>query len=176
MQMALDGAFACPHHLGRLPHGESLEVNQHKGFALSPCDRVERSGNSPPKRGIARRRSSRIGRVRGIGAPPVALEPGTLAGASAGRDGEAVFRKLINRCLGELRDWTEQHPEARGTPDEVYARIRRLLWDARRIETSNELEARVRAIEDFIAREGPVSDAFLPALEELHTKVTEANL
>ncbi len=86
------------------------------------------------------------------------------------------FRELINRCLGELRDWTERNPEARSVPDRVYKRIALLLRDARRIETPPELEARVRAIETLIQSEGPVSDAFLPSLEELHTRVTEANL
>jgi len=34
----------------------------------------------------------------------------------------------------------------------------------------------VRAIETLIQSEGPVSDTFLPSLEELHERVTEANL
>lgn len=86
------------------------------------------------------------------------------------------FRELINRCLGELRDWTERSPEARSIPDEVYRRIALLLRDARRIESPGALEARVRAIETLIQSEGPVSDTFLPSLEELHERVTEANL
>lgn len=86
------------------------------------------------------------------------------------------FRELINRCLGELRDWTERSPEARAVPGEVYRRIATLLRDARRIESPAALEARVRAIEDLIRSEGPVSDAFLPSLEALHERVTEANL
>jgi len=67
-------------------------------------------------------------------------------------------------------------PEARSIPDEVYRRIALLLRDARRIESPGALEARVRAIETLIQSEGPVSDAFLPSLEELHERVTEANL
>ncbi len=86
------------------------------------------------------------------------------------------FRELINRCLGELRDWTERSPEAPSVPDDVYQRIARLLRDARRIESPGLLEARVRAIEALIQSEGPVSDVFLPSLEELHERVTEANL
>ena len=86
------------------------------------------------------------------------------------------FRELINRCLGELRDWTERSPEARAVPDEVYGRIGALLRDARRIESPGTLAARVREIEDLIRSEGPVSDAFLPSLETLHERVSEANL
>ena len=86
------------------------------------------------------------------------------------------FRELINRCLGELRDWTEHSPEARRVPDEVYRRVALLLRDARRIESPQALEERVRAIEALIQSEGPVSDAFLPSLDELHERVTEANL
>jgi len=86
------------------------------------------------------------------------------------------FRELINRCLGELREWNERNPEARSIPDEVYQRIARLLRDARRIESPAELEERVRAIEALIQSEGPVSEAFLPSLEELHERVSEANL
>ena len=86
------------------------------------------------------------------------------------------FRELINRCLGELRDWTEHSPEARRVPEEVYQRVALLLRDARRIESPRELEERLRAIEALIQSEGPVSDAFLPSLEELHERVTEANL
>jgi hypothetical protein len=86
------------------------------------------------------------------------------------------FRELINRCLGELRDWTERSPDARRVPDEVYQRVARLLRDARRIESPGELEERVRAIEALIQSEGPVSDAFLPSLAELHERVSEANL
>jgi hypothetical protein len=87
-----------------------------------------------------------------------------------------AFRPLINRCLGELRDWTEKHPEARRHPPELYARIAVLLRDARRIETLDELETRIRDIQGLIASKGPLSDAFLPSLEELHERVTQANL
>jgi hypothetical protein len=86
------------------------------------------------------------------------------------------FRELINRCLGELREWTERSPEARSVPDEVYQRIARLLRDARRIGSPAELEERVRAIEALIQSEGPVSEGFLPSLEALHERVSEANL
>lgn len=86
------------------------------------------------------------------------------------------FRELINRCLGELREWTERNPEARSIPDEVYRRIARLLRDARRIESPAQLEERVRAIEALIQSEGPVSETFLPSLEALHERVSEANL
>ena len=86
------------------------------------------------------------------------------------------FRELINRCLGELRDWTERSPEASHVPGEVYQRLALLLRDARRIESPAQLEERVRAIEALIQSEGPMSDAFLPSLEELHERITEANL
>jgi hypothetical protein len=51
-----------------------------------------------------------------------------------------------------------------------------LLRDARRIETLDELETRIRDIQGLIASKGPLSDAFLPSLEELHERVTQANL
>ena len=86
------------------------------------------------------------------------------------------YRELINRCLGELRDWTERSPQARHVPDDVYQRLALLLRDARRIESPAQLEERVRAIEALIQSEGPMSDAFLPSLEELHERITEANL
>ena len=86
------------------------------------------------------------------------------------------FREQINHCLGELRDWTEKEPEARRTPDEFYLRVRKLLRDARRIETTQELEERIRAVQALIASHGPLSDRFLPSLEELHARVTQANL
>jgi hypothetical protein len=85
-----------------------------------------------------------------------------------------AFRGLIDKVLGELRDWREKRPEAKQTPDEVYLRLARLLRDARRIESTEELETRVRAIEALIATSGPVSDEFLPSLEELHARVTQA--
>jgi hypothetical protein len=84
-----------------------------------------------------------------------------------------VFRVEINKVLGELRDWMEKHPSARSTPEEVYLKIARLLRDARRIETLPELEIRVRDVRALIIREGPVSDEFLPSLEELHQRVTD---
>jgi hypothetical protein len=84
-----------------------------------------------------------------------------------------VYRVEINKVLGELRDWVEKHPAARGTPEDVYLKIGRLLRDARRIETLPELEARLRDVRALIITEGPVSDEFLPSLEEVHQKVTD---
>lgn len=84
-----------------------------------------------------------------------------------------MFRVELNKVLGELRDWTEKHPAARHTPDEVYLKIGRLLRDARRIESLSELEARLRDVRELIVTEGPVSDEFLPSLEELHQQVTD---
>lgn len=84
-----------------------------------------------------------------------------------------MFRVEINKVLGELRDWREKHPAARRTPEEVYLKIARLLRDARRIETLPELEARLREVRALIITEGPVSDEFLPSLEELHQQVTD---
>jgi hypothetical protein len=84
-----------------------------------------------------------------------------------------MFRVEINKVLGELRDWREQHPAARSTPEEAYLKIARLLRDARRIETVPELETRLRDLRALIIREGPVSDEFLPSLEELHQRVTD---
>ncbi len=84
-----------------------------------------------------------------------------------------MFRVELNRVLGELRDWTEKHPAARQTPDEVYLKIGRLLRDARRIESLGELEARLREVRALIVTEGPVSDEFLPSLESLHQQVTD---
>jgi hypothetical protein len=86
------------------------------------------------------------------------------------------FREQINLCLGELRDWTEKDPEAPRCPDEFYVRLRRLLRDAQRIETTRELEDRIRTVQALIASQGPVSDRFLPSLEELHARVTQSNL
>ena len=83
-----------------------------------------------------------------------------------------MFRVEINKVLGELRDWKEKHPSARSTSDEAYLKIGRLLRDARRIETLPELETRLRDLRAFILSEGPVSDEFLPSLEELHQRVT----
>ena len=84
-----------------------------------------------------------------------------------------MFRTEINKVLGELRDWVEKHPAAKRTPQDVYLKIGRLLRDARRIETRPELEARLRDVRALIVTEGPVSDEFLPSLEELHQQVTD---
>ena len=84
-----------------------------------------------------------------------------------------MFRVEINKVLGELRDSSEQHPAAKHTPEEAYQRVARLLRDARRIETLPELETRLRDVRALIIREGPVSDEFLPSLEELHQRVTD---
>ena len=84
-----------------------------------------------------------------------------------------MFRVEINKVLGELRDWREKHLAAKRTPEEVYLKIARLLRDARRIETLPELEKRLRDVRALIITEGPVSDEFLPSLEELHQRVTD---
>ncbi|MEN8183443.1 MAG: hypothetical protein ABFS46_13010 [Myxococcota bacterium] len=84
-----------------------------------------------------------------------------------------MFRVEINKVLGELRDWREKHPAAKHATEAAYQKVARLLRDARRIETLPELETRLRDVRALIIREGPVSDEFLPSLEELHQRVTD---
>jgi len=82
---------------------------------------------------------------------------------------------VLTRCLGELRQWRADHPEAARYPEELYAGVERTLRQLRRIEDPEEALRRVLDLELRIRDEGPISEAFLPSLEDLHEAVALAS-
>ena len=82
-----------------------------------------------------------------------------------------TLQHVLTRCLGELREWRSEHPEAGGHPDELYARVERSLRQLRRIRDGDEAARMVTELEILIRDEGPLSEAFLPSLEDLHERV-----
>jgi hypothetical protein len=85
------------------------------------------------------------------------------------------LQHLLTRCLGELREWRAHHPDAERHPDELYARIERTLRQLRRIRDEEDAARLVIELELLIRDEGPLSEAFLPSLEDLHEAVTHAS-
>lgn len=83
-----------------------------------------------------------------------------------------TLQHVLTRCLGELRDWRAAHPEALHTADEVYAHVERTLRQLRRIHDRAEARRIVLDLERRIRDEGPLSEEFLPSLEDLHEVVT----
>lgn len=84
------------------------------------------------------------------------------------------LQHVLTRCLGELREWRADHPDAPRYPDDLYARIERTLRQLRRVQDAGEAARLVVDLELRIRDEGPISEAFLPSLEELHEAVTHA--
>ncbi|NNL67209.1 MAG: hypothetical protein HKP30_13260 [Myxococcales bacterium] len=83
------------------------------------------------------------------------------------------LQHVLTRCLGELREWRAGHPDASRTPDELYARVERTLRQLRRVRDPAEAARRVIELELRLRDEGPLSEAFLPSLEDLHEAVTQ---
>jgi len=106
-----------------------------------------------------------------------------------------TLQHLLTRCLGELREWRAGHPDvarevgrdvgrddgraaapdAVRYPEEFYARVERALRQLRRIRDAEEAARLVRELELRIRDEGPLSEQFLPSLEDLHEAVTRAD-
>ena len=82
------------------------------------------------------------------------------------------LQHVLTRCLGELREWRAGHPDAWRTPEELYARVERTLRQLRRVQDPAEAARRVIDLELRIRDEGPLSEAFLPSLVDLHEAVT----
>jgi uncharacterized membrane protein YccC len=83
-----------------------------------------------------------------------------------------TLQHVLTRCLGELREWRAEHPDAARTPDEIYAHVERTLRQLRRIRDPDEALRVVLALELAIRDEGPLSESFLPSLQALHDSVT----
>lgn len=81
----------------------------------------------------------------------------------------------LTRCLGELREWRAHHRDAGRYPDEFYARVERALRQLRRIRDEDDATRVVLDLELMIRDEGPLSEAFLPSLEDLHEVVTRVS-
>jgi len=86
-----------------------------------------------------------------------------------------TLQHLLTRCLGELREWRANRSEAAQYPDDFYMRIERALRQLRRVADPEDAARRVIALELLIRDEGPLSEAFLPSLEDLHAAVTHAH-
>jgi len=86
-----------------------------------------------------------------------------------------TLQHLLTRCLGELREWRAGRPEAAGYPDDLYMRVERSLRQLRRIGDPADAARRVIELELLIRDEGPLSEAFLPSLEDLHAAVSHAH-
>lgn len=87
-----------------------------------------------------------------------------------------TLQHVLTRCLGELREWRAEHPDASNTSDEFYARIERTLRQLRRIRDPDEALRVVLGLELAVRDEGPLSEAFLPSLEALHQAVTRVEV
>ena len=85
------------------------------------------------------------------------------------------LQHLLTRCLGELREWRADRPEAAEYPDDFYLRIERALRQLRRSAEPEDVARRVIELELLIRDEGPLSEAFLPSLEDLHAAVAHAH-
>ncbi len=83
------------------------------------------------------------------------------------------LQHVLARCLGELRHWRSEHPEATRWPDELYARVERTLRQLRRIREQEEAARVLLDLELLVRDEGPLSEAFLPSLEDLHEAVVQ---
>ncbi|HKJ23295.1 MAG TPA: hypothetical protein VKB65_00635 [Myxococcota bacterium] len=86
-----------------------------------------------------------------------------------------TLQHLLTRCLGELREWRAGHPDAARYPEEFYARVERSLRQLRRIHEPEDAARLVTELELRIRDEGPLSEAFLPSLEDLHEAVARAD-
>jgi hypothetical protein len=84
------------------------------------------------------------------------------------------LQHLLTRCLGELREWRAHHPDAERHSDELYGRIERALRQLRRIRDEEDAARVVAELELLIRDEGPLSEAFMPSLEDLHEAVAHA--
>lgn len=87
-----------------------------------------------------------------------------------------TLQHLLTRCLGELREWRAEHPEAARFPDELYGRVERTLRQLRRVRDADAAARMVTELELLIRDEGPLSEAFLPSLEALHEAVAYAHV
>jgi hypothetical protein len=79
---------------------------------------------------------------------------------------------VLSRCLGELRSWLAKHPRLAHEPNDVYARVERLLRQIRRFEAPEDRRRLLLELELLVRDHGPLDDAFLPSLEDLHAAVT----
>lgn len=86
-----------------------------------------------------------------------------------------TLQHLLTRCLGELREWRSAHPDAERYPDDFYGRVERSLRQLRRIHDAEDAARLVTELELRIRDEGPLSESFLPSLEELHEAVARAD-
>jgi len=85
------------------------------------------------------------------------------------------LQHVLTRCLGELREWRAEHPDAGRYSEELYARVERTLRQLRRIDDVDEAARLVIDLQLRIRDEGPISEAFLPSLEELHETLALAS-
>jgi hypothetical protein len=86
-----------------------------------------------------------------------------------------TLQHVLTRCLGELREWRAGHPDAERHPDEFYGRVERSLRQLRRIRDAEDAARLVTELELRIRDEGPLSESFLPSLEDLHEAVARAD-
>ena len=84
------------------------------------------------------------------------------------------LQHLLTRCLGELREWRAEHADAMAHPEELYGRIERTLRQLRRIQDEEDAARLVIELELMIRDEGPLSEKFMPSLEDLHDAVAHA--
>ncbi|HEX5514595.1 MAG TPA: hypothetical protein VFY81_09390 [Gammaproteobacteria bacterium] len=66
----------------------------------------------------------------------------------------------------QLDEWIQSSPHAGGFQPAVYAAIRARLKTAQQQESIDDLEAVLRGLSRHIVDSGPLTGAFLPALEE----------
>jgi len=85
-----------------------------------------------------------------------------------------TLQHLLTRCLGELREWRAEHPDAFRHSDELYGRVERSLRQLRRIQDEDDAARMVIELELLIRDEGPLSESFLPSLQDLHDAVAHA--
>ncbi len=87
-----------------------------------------------------------------------------------------TIQRVLTRCLGELREWRAEHPGAWTTSEELCGRVERTLRQLRRVQDPDEAVRLVIDLELRIRDEGPLSETFLPSLEDLHAVVTRVSV